>query len=130
MNEKSHDPIPEELLPKSAVDGGDSPLWESRVQNLMSAAGPMLAEYRTEPVQWWAALAERWRPRLAVALAAAAAFTIAVHLALPAPASRYESSLPLATVLGEGENTATLWSIANSEADPVLALVILEGDSP
>lgn len=128
MNQKSYDPLPEELLPKSAVDG-DPSHWENRVQRLMAAAAPLLAEYRKEPAPWWVVLAERWRPRLAVAVAAAAVLTIAVHLALPAPATRMESSLPLATVAGEGNDASALWSIVNNEVDPVLALVILEGET-
>jgi hypothetical protein len=130
MNDKSDDQLPEELLPESIIDGGNAPLWDSRVQSLMSVAAPMLAEYRNEPVPWWAVLAERWRPRLAVAVAAAAVLTIAVHFALPAPSTRSDSSLPLATLAGGGDDAATLWSITNSEVDPVLALVILEGETP
>ena len=129
MNEQLNDPLPEELLPPSVI-GDDTAVWESRLQTLMSAAAPVLAEYRREPIPWWAVLAERWRPRLAVAVAAAAVLTIAVHLALPTRADQHRSSLPLATVLGEGDDAATLWSIANDEVDPVLALVILEGETP
>ncbi len=129
MNEKSNDPLPEELLPPSAI--GDEPtVWENRVQNLMSAAAPILAEYRREPVPWWAALAERWQPRLTFAVAAAAVLTLVVHLALPPRAEQHDSSLPLATVLGAGDDAATLWSVANNEVDPVLALVILESETP
>lgn len=129
MNEKSNDPLPDELLPKSAMED-DPSVWDSRVETLMSAAEPILAEYRQEPVPWWAFLAERWRPRLAFAVAAAAVLTLAVHLALPTRIERHQSSLPLATVLGEGDDAATLWSIANDDDDPVLALVILESETP
>ena len=128
MNEKPNDPLPKELLPESAL-GGDSALWENRVQSVLAAAAPILAEYRTAPIPWWSVLAERLRPRLAVAVAAAAAVTVAVHFSLPAPAARPKSSLPLAAVIGEG-NTAALLSVANGEIDPVLALVILEGQTP
>jgi hypothetical protein len=129
MNDKSHDPLPDELLPRSAIDA-DGPTWDNRVQSLMAAAAPLLAEYRKEPVPWWAMLTERLMPRLTVAVAAAAALTIAVHLALPRPAAQHEASLPLAAVAGEGDDATTLWSIVNDEVDPVLALVILEGETP
>ncbi len=129
MDEKSNKPLSEELVPKSVI-GDDPQIWESRVQDLMTAAAPKLAEYRRVPVPWWALLAERWRARLAVAVAAAAALTLVIHLSLPAPARQYESSLPLATVAGEGEDASALWSIVNNEVDPVLALVILEGETP
>ena len=96
MNEMSNDPLPDELLPESSIDDGDSYHWEIRVQNLMSAARPLLAEYRTEPAPWWADLAERWRPRLAVAVGAAAALTVAVHFALPSPSAQLDSSTSVA----------------------------------
>ena len=124
-----NDPLPEELLPNSALDG-DPALWENRVQNLMNAASPFLTQYRTFPIPWWSVLAERLRPRLAVAAAAAAAVMIAVHLSLPAPAAQAAASLPLAAVIGEGNTAAALLSIVNDETDPVLALVILEGATP
>ena len=103
---------------------------DRRIQNLMAAASPILAQYRNQPVSWLSMLADRLRPRLAVAVAAAAALTIAVHLSLPTPTTSFEPSLPLATVAGEGADAAALWSIVNDEIDPVLALVSLEGDSP
>lgn len=129
MNKKPDDPLSEDLLPKSSLDD-DPAVWESRVQDLMSAAAPILAEYRREPVPWWSLLAERLRPRLAVAAAAAAALMLFVHRVLPAPVTPYESSLPLATVVGEGDEAYALWSIVHEEVDPVLALVILEGETP
>ncbi len=129
MNDESQDPLPKELLPKSSI-ADDPALWDARVQNLVAAATPKLAQYRSGRVPWWSLLAERLRPRLAVAVAAAAALMIVVHLALPAPATPYESSLPLATVVGEGNDATALWSIVNDEVDPVLALVILEGETP
>ena len=131
MNKKPNDPFPEELLPNSAIDN-DPVLWENRVQNLMAAASPILAQYRTVPIPWWSVLADRLRPRLPVAAAAAAAATvmITVHLSLPGPATRSAPSLPLATVIGDGATAATILSIANEEIDPVLALVILEGVTP
>ena len=129
MKKKPTDPLPTGLLPKSAI-GDDPALWENRVQNLMAAASPLLTQYRTLPVSWWSVLADGLRPRLAVAVAAAAAITIAVHLSLPGPVPRSASSLPLATVISEGDAATALLSIANDEIDPVLALVILEGATP
>ena len=129
MNKKPYDPLPKELLPKSALDG-EPALWESRLQSLMAEASPILAEYRTFRIPWWLGLAERLRPRLAVAVAAAAAVLVAVHLSIPGPDARSAPSLPLAAVIGEGTSAAALLSIANEKIDPVLALVILEGATP
>jgi hypothetical protein len=129
MKNKDQAPLPKELLPKSAVDG-EPDLWENRVQSLKTAASPILAQYRTLPVPWWSILAARLQPRLAVAVAAAAAITVAVHLSLPGPKAQSAPSLSLAAVIGEGNTTTTLLSIANENIDPVLALVILEGDTP
>ena len=75
-------------------------------------------------------MAERLRPRLAVAVAAAAAIMIAVHLSLPGPETQSAPSLPLAAVIGEGSAATALWTAVNDEIDPVLALVILEGEAP
>ena len=129
MSNKPTDPLPRELLPDSRLDE-DPADADRRIQTLMAAASPILAKYRNEPVSWLSMLADRLRPRLAFAVAAAAALTISVLLALPAPTASFEPSLPLATVAGEGDDAATLWSIVNEEIDPVLALVILEGESP
>lgn len=129
MTKNSQDPLPKELLPDSVLDG-EPALWESRVQSLIAEASPILAQYRTTPVPWWSILAERLRPQLAVAVAAAAAITIAVHLSLPGPVARSAPSLPLAAAIGESNATATILSIANEEIDPVLALVILESETP
>ena len=129
MKKTPHHPLPKELLPKSAV-GSDLALWEQRVQSLMAEASPILTEYRTVPIPWWSVMAERLRPHLAIAAAAAAVVMIAVHLSLPVPAAQSAPSLPLAAVIGEGNTAAALLSIANGEIDPVLALVILEGESP
>jgi len=129
MKKKPNDPLPKELLPESAIDG-DPVLWENRVQSLMAEASPILAQYRTAPAPWWSILAERLRPRLAVAVAAAAIVTVAVHFYLPGPAAQSAPSLPLAAVLGEEVAATALLSIANEKIDPVLALVILEGATP
>ena len=129
MKKDPHDPLPKELLPKSAMDG-EPALWENRVQSLMAEAAPILAQYRTTPIPWWYFLAERLRPRLAVAVAAAAVITLAVHLSLPGPTVQSAPSLPLATVIGEGSTTTAYLSTMNEEIDPVLALVILEGETP
>ncbi len=129
MKKKEHDPFPEELLPKSAMDG-EPALWENRVQSLMAEASPILAGYRAFPIPWWSVLAERLRPRLAVVAAAAAAVMIAVHFSIPGPEAPVAPSLPLAAVISEGSTAAALLSIANEGIDPVLALVILEGATP
>ena len=129
MKKDQHEPLPKELLPKSAIDG-DPLFWESRVQSLMAEASPILAQYRAVPVPWWSFLAERLQPRLAVAVAAAAAITVAVHLSLPGPKVQSPASFPLATVIGEGSAATALLSTMNENIDPVLALVILEGETP
>ena len=129
MKENQPDQLPRELLPDSVVDS-EPALWENRVQSLMAEASPILAQYRTFPVPWWSVLAQRLQPRLAVAVAAAAAVTIAVHLSLPGPAAKAAPSLPLAAMIGESNAAATILSIANEEIDPVLALVILESETP
>jgi len=129
MKNDQHDPLPKELLPESAID--DDPLfWENRVQSLMAEASPILAQYRAVPVPWWSFLAERLQPRLAVAVAAAAAITIAVHLSLPGPRIQAPPNLAMATVIEEGNATTALLATMNEEIDPVLALVILEGETP
>ena len=128
MKKKFQDPLPQELLPNSVLDG-EPALWESSIQGLMAEVSPILAQYRTTPGPWWSILAERLRPRLAVAVAAAAAITVAVHLSLPGPAARTTPSLPLAAAIGESNAAATILSIANEEIDPVLALMILELES-
>ena len=129
MNKNQQDPLPRELLPESVVDGGPE-LWENRVQNLMAAASPILADYRTTPVPWWYFLAEWFKPRLAFAVATAAAITVAVHLSLPGPKNQPAPNLPLATVIGDGNATTAFLSTIDEEIDPVLALVILEGETP
>ena len=129
MKMNPHDPLPRELLPGPVLDGKPA-LWENRVQSLMVEVSPILAQYRTTPVPWWSVFADRLRPRLAVAVAAAAAITIAVHLSFPGPAVQSAPSLPLATVIGEGSVAAPILSIANEAIDPVLALVILESETP
>lgn len=128
MTKNSRDPLPKDLLPDS-VTGGDNAVWESRVQSLMAEASPILTGYRNTPASWLSILAERLRPRLAVAVAAAAAITVAVHHYLPGPAIRPTPSLPLAAAIGESNTAATILSIANEEIDPVLALVILESET-
>ena len=129
MKKDQHEPLPTELLPKSAIDG-DPLCWENRVQSLMAEASPILAQYRAVPVPWWSFLAERLQPRLAVAVAAAAAITVAVHLSIPGPNVQSPASLALATVIGEGSAATALLSTMNENIDPVLALVILEGETP
>ncbi len=129
MKKRSPEPIPEDLLPKSVTDAPPE-VWENRMQDLMTAAAPILAQYRTAPVPWWSVFAERFQRRLLVAAAAAAVIMVAVQMSLPVPETQTGASLPLAAVLGEENAATTLWSIANEEYDPVLALVILEGETP
>ena len=129
MSNKPTDPLPGELLPPSRIDEDQTDV-DRRMQNLLAAASPILVEYRNQPASWLSMIANRLRPQLALGVAAAAALTIAVHLALPAPTTAVEPSLPLATVAGERDEATALWSIVNDDIDPVLALVILEGESP
>ncbi len=129
MTGRPQDPLPGELLPPSSIDD-DPAAWEDRLQSLLVAAEPVLAQYRSKPVSWLSLLADRLRPSLAFAAAAAAAAAIAVHISLPAQADRPALSLPLATIVSEGNAAAALWPIITEEVDPVLALVLLEDDTP
>lgn len=144
MNDTGDESFPREWLPEpvASPDGDDAAEWERRLQHLLSAAEPKLAELArtagsTAPspsprsrTPWWAALAGRWKPALAAAAFAAAALVLGLQLGSTAGSGPAASAraFTLTAVAGGGE-PAALWQGLGTRADPVLAQVVLQGGS-
>lgn len=128
MKRDSPDPLPSDWLPKPiAPRSGDDPeVWDVRIQKLMAAAEPRLARYRAGELGWWAALGRYWRPAAAAAFAAAAGLFVALGLGSATRGAVPESDLVLAAAASDGD-PAVFWAALDAEADPVLALIVLEG---
>lgn len=127
MNDRMEDPLLREWLPDptSSPSGDDLQFWEWRLQRLMAAAEPRLQQLR-QPRPWWSVLGALWRP------AAVAAVTAAAALVFLVPAGREplpSGTLALNVVATEG-SPAGLWAGLGGEAEPVLALIALEGSTP
>lgn len=146
MTERRPEGLPREWLPEPVAParGGDAAEWERRLQRLMRAAEPTLAELahtaespapaprRTADAgsPWWAVLAGRWKPALAGAALAAVVAVLGLRL-VPGPAaepSTEPGAFTLTAVAGGGE-AAALWQGLGVEADPVLAHLVLQGGS-
>lgn len=127
-NKKLPAPLPRHWLPDAThPPGSDDSIWEDRLQRLMDAAEPGLSSLRTHGSPWWAVLGAWWRPT-AVLAAAAVALVVLLPTA-PASLEHPRGALALAAAVSEGE-PAALWTALGSEADPVLALIVLEGEPP
>ncbi len=128
-NDDSRGPLPEDWLPRSPVPPEEEvDYWETRIQGMLSAAEPTLAEYRRVPspsISWVEALALRWRPATVGALALAASAVIAMAVGAGRHAAPTPRDIALSTIVGGGE-PAALWSGAGVAADPTLAVLTLE----
>lgn len=154
MTDRGRERLPREWLPDALAPahGAGAAEWEDRLQRLMRAAEPALAELERaagspapesrgeEPVgsrraeaalPWWAVLAGAWRLAIPAAAAAAAALVLALRLVVGSAASQAASpdAFALTAITGGGE-AAALWQGAGSEADPVLAQLVVQGGSP
>ncbi len=125
MTDGPQKPLPKELLPAPLVNS-DPDKRDQQIERLMANADPLLAHYRTNAIPWWIQIAELFRTRLTVAAVSAAVLAVAVHFGLPITQDQSEGNLPLTTLITDVQPSAFL-PVANSEADPALALVLLEG---
>jgi len=125
MSERAPEPLPRELLPDATAPVAEEALWEARLRNLMTAAEPALAGLRRKTPRWWEILAAWWRPVAGLAGAAVAALLVMIATAAPhgEPAP---GAVALAAAATDGA-PAALWAALGSEADPVLAAILLEG---
>ncbi len=131
MSERIPERLPPEWLPDPVAPPGDeedAPVWEWRLRRLVAAAEPRLARLRARETPWWSGLAAWWRPVTAAAVAAAAALILGLRLAPERLEAPPRGTLALSAVVSEGE-PAALWIAVGSEADPVLALLALEGEA-
>jgi hypothetical protein len=126
------DPLPGKWLPDSpVVPPEDDAYWERRLDALMTEADPKLASYRRVPVvrrSWLETLAVGWRPAAAGAFALAASVILALALGAGGAPAPGPQAVVLSAIVNEG-TPASLWQGAGIEADPILALLALEGDS-
>ena len=129
MNREIPDPLPPDSLPEPVAPPGpgDPEVWESRIRGLMAEAEPTLARYRVGRRPWWTAFGQNWQPATVGALAAAAGLILALGLGSLRRAPVPEHDLVLAVAASDGE-PAALWAVMGAEADPVLALIALEGE--
>jgi hypothetical protein len=125
MSNHESEPLPRSLLPDATAPASDEALWEDRLQTLMRAAEPALAELRRETPRWWELLAAWWRPAAGLVGAAVAALLIVVATAAPR-GERAPGAVALAAAATDGA-PAALWTALGSQADPVLAAIALEG---
>lgn len=122
-------PLPREWLPPATPQAG-SDEWEALRGRVMVAVGSTVPSFtRGQSVQeagWVATLGTWWRP--AAAIAAAAALLV---ILIPAPPARPSGSgaLALSLVAAGGEPAALLGGLG-IPAEPVLALIALEGRAP
>lgn len=130
MKEEEPRGLPREWLPEpvAPADGGDAPEWELRLERLMRAAEPRLADLAR--ATWWANLGAAWKPALAAAAVAAGVLVLGLR-AGPAPGT---PSPPAAetfalTTVTDGGSAASLWRGLGAEADPVLAQVVLQEEA-
>lgn len=125
-------PLPRELLP-DPVGHAPPGVWERRARAILREAAPVLSGYRSRRADgsgaWWEALAAWWRPAGAGALAAAAAAVTALALLAPDAGDATGPEPALAAVVSQGD-PAAVWSAAAGEADPALALIVVEGGAP
>ncbi len=123
--------LPRESLPDSPIAPPENRVyWEARIQQLMTAAEPALARYRrhgAEPMAWWHALAQSWRPAMAGGLALAAGVLLALVVGAGERTAPPPGDPALAAVVSDGE-PAALWAAVDREADPVLALIALDAE--
>lgn len=125
MSEHVPEPLPRELLPEATAPVTEEALWDERLRNLMAAAEPALAELRRETPPWWEILAAWWRPVAGLVGAAVTALLIVVATAAPR-GERAPGAVALAAAATDGA-PAALWAALGSEANPVLAAIVLEG---
>lgn len=145
MKDRDREGLPREWLPEpvARADGDRAAEWERRLQSLMRAAEPTLAELarRAEspgPASrptlvgspWWAVLGARWKPALAAATLAAAVLVLGLRFVPESATARSPSprAFTLTAVTGGGE-AAALWQGVGAQADPVLAHLVLQGES-
>jgi hypothetical protein len=115
-------PLPREWLPEATPLEG-SPEWEALVRRVVAAADPVARA----GAPWPSVLGAWWRP--AAALAAAAAVLLVLLDAPSVQETPGDGALTLSLVAAGGEPTAVLEGLGIS-ADPVLALIALQGRAP
>ena len=139
MNSKRNagapDPLPGEWLPPAQADSA-SPVWESRIQRIVAAAEPGLREpaarrggtHARRPVSveadWADVLGNWWRQAVAATAVAAASVLLSMATASGGEAGGTDGVLRL---LASGGDPGVLWESSGGQADPVLALLVLEG---
>lgn len=131
MSREIPDPLPTDWLPRSVAgaDREDPDLMEARLRRLTAAAEPTLQRYRSTRSGWWLALGWNWRPATLAALAGAAALVLLLGLGNRDGATRPDSNLALLAAAYDGDPGA-LWTALGGEADPVLALLVLDEETP
>jgi hypothetical protein len=121
-------PLPRGWLPEATPREG-TPLWEITVVRVMAATemrASTLLDLRP-PSAWPSVLGSWWRPAAALAAAAAALlWMIPTEPSSPLPGA---GELPLSVMATKGDPAALLAGLG-VEADPVLALIALEGRTP
>ena len=121
-------PLPREWLPAASAPE-DAPEWKDRAARIVAAAEPALHSLENQAsaagVTVASLLGSLWKPAAAI-LAAAAALLVILDPASPRDSGPGWS--PLSIVAAAGEPFA-LWEGLGIEADPVLALIALEGQA-
>lgn len=131
IRDETPEPLPREWLPESPVPPAeDAAYWNERVADLLAAADPTLARYRTAAARprWWETLAGWWRPAAAGGLAAAAGLLLSLGLGAGAGGGSAAPDPALAAVVSDGDAAALWTAVAGQGADPVLAVVALEAN--
>ena len=127
-----HPPIPGEWLPDATPQEG-SPEWEALLARVVAASeeaarAPTRVGAAPAPRAWPAVLGGWWRGA-AVGAAAATALLLLVRPATIPPAAVDVGALPLTVVTAQGDPAALLEGLG-IPADPVLALIAIEGGRP
>ena len=120
-------PLPRDWLPEATPPEG-APEWEIRQERILAAAEPALRRLekwgsQTEAT-WSTTFGSWWRVAAAMATAAVALLFMLRPAAIVRESG--DSRVPLSVVAAEGEPFA-LWAGLGIDADPVLALIALEG---
>lgn len=131
MSRETPDKLPQDWLPDPVGRSGeqDPTEWDERLRSLMTAAAPRLAELQHVPPPWWEVLGTWWKPITGATAAATAALVVLLVFPSPDPGAPLSGTLALRAVVTEGE-PALLWAGLGEEADPVLAFIVLEGETP
>lgn len=95
----------------------------------MAAAAPRLAELQQVRTPWWEILGAWWKPIAGATVFATAGLVLLLAISDSAPGTRPSATLALSAVVGQGD-PAVIWAGLGEDVDPVLALIVLEGETP